>query len=203
MNLTWVLQRNKTTDNSSESNQKQAGAQNTKCQHFKEVLFGIVHTVLKKRSNWLRTGILLQILAYTIYYISIRSNDILYLYVRKMLGWDQLEFIILKIAMKSIGAINLLLILPYLKISNIPDSSLIIGSNLIQGIGYLIASFSAFSPVFLFVGYTLHTAHYPKYSLSRSFLRLDPNSTISNSSGCSASVWTAVRWGGSSPACPW
>ena len=112
----------------------------------------MIRTVLKKRSNWMRAAILLQILAYTCYYVSFKAGSIFYLYSRRTLGWGQEEFITFKVLMKTLGIINLLVVLPVLKKCNISDAKLVIGANLVQGIGYFIASLSIFSPIFMFGG---------------------------------------------------
>ena len=54
--------------------------------------------------------------------------------------------------MKTLGIINLLVLLPVLKTFNLPDINLVIGANLIQGIGYFIASLSIFSSGFMLTG---------------------------------------------------
>ena len=100
----------------------------------------------------MRAAIFLQILAYTFYYVSFKAGSIFYLYSRRTLGWGQEEFITFKVLMKTLGIINLLIVLPVLKKFNISDGILVIGANFIQGIGYLIASLSIFSPVFMFGG---------------------------------------------------
>ena len=169
------------------------------CNKIKDVLLGMVRTVFKKRTNLLTFGILLQLLAYTMYYISFKSCSMLYLYVRFTLGWAQEEFITLKIFRKSLGTAILLLLLPLMKKLKFSDANLLIGCNLFQGIGYFLASFSIYHPVFLylgkdqatrftvyveknidiknshhfflFIGYVLVPFHYPKYALARSLLR--------------------------------
>ena len=164
------------------------------CNKIKDVLLGMSKTVFKKRTNMLTFGILLQLLAYTMYYISFKSCSMLYLYVRFTLNWAQEEYITLKIFRKSLGTAILLLLLPLMKKLKFSDANLLIGCNLFQGIGYFLASFSIYHPVFLylgkdqvnqvsisffyqiqnpflFIGYVLVPFHYPKYALARSLLR--------------------------------
>ena len=152
LNLTWILKTHKMSQLGQNDAQKEDDAKKGKCLQLKDVFLGMARTVLRKRSNWLRAGIFLQIIAYTFYYISFKAGSILYLYARKTLGWGREEFITLKILIKSLGTVNLLLILPFLKKLNISDANLIISANLIQGIGYLIASLSIFSPLLFFAG---------------------------------------------------
>ena len=123
-----------------------------KCQQIRDVFLGMGRTVFKKRTNWMTVGILLQLLAYTMYYISFKSCSMLYLYVRKTLGWAQEEFITLKILRKSLGTTILLVLLPLMKKYKFSDANLLIGCNLLQGIGYFCASFSTYNPVFLYLG---------------------------------------------------
>ena len=122
------------------------------CNKIKDVLLGMSKTVFKKRTNMLTFGILLQLLAYTMYYISFKSCSMLYLYVRFTLNWAQEEFITLKIFRKSLGTAILLLLLPLMKKLKFSDANLLIGCNLFQGIGYFLASFSIYHPVFLYLG---------------------------------------------------
>ena len=126
--------------------------QTGKLQQIKDIFLGIIKTLKKKRSNWMRAAILLQILAYTFYYTSFKAGSIFYLYARRTLGWGQEQFITYKVLMKTLGIINLLVLLPVLKKFNLSDINLVIGANLIQGIGYFIASLSIFSPGFMLTG---------------------------------------------------
>ena len=48
-----------------------------------DLLVGMFRTVFKKRSGWMTACILLQLLAYTMYYISFRECKLWYLYVRE------------------------------------------------------------------------------------------------------------------------
>ena len=122
------------------------------CDKFKDILLGMGKTLFRKRPNLLTFCIMLQLLAYTMYYISFKSCSMLYLYVRFTLSWKQNEFIFLKIFRKCLGTAILLLLLPLMKKLKFSDANLLIGCNMLQGIGYFLASFSTFHPGFLYFG---------------------------------------------------
>ena len=156
LNLLWILRRQKisgTRQENTQENKTQAG----KLEQIKEIFFGMIRTLFKKRSNWLRAAIFLQILAYTFYYTGFKAGSIFYLYTRRTLGWGQEEFITYKVVMKTLGIFNLLVLLPLLKKFRISDINLVIGANLIQGVGYFIASLSIFSPSLMLVGKYIST----------------------------------------------
>ena len=48
-----------------------------------DLVVGMFRTVFRRRSGWLTACILLQLLAYTMYYISFRECKLWYLYVRE------------------------------------------------------------------------------------------------------------------------
>ena len=152
LNLLWVLRRHKIRTRTDQNVKKENKTQTGKFQQIKDIFFGIVKTLMKKRSNWMRAAIFLQIIAYTFYYTSFKAGSIFYLYSRRTLGWGQEEFITFKVLMKTLGIINLLVLLPVLKKFNLSDINLVIGANLIQGTGYFIASLSIFSPGFMLAG---------------------------------------------------
>ena len=115
----------------------------------------------------------------------ITSNDF-----RKTLGWQQQEYIALKTLRKSLGIIILMLLIPFLKMFHISDINLLIICNLLNGLGFLLASISMFYMPLIFIGkdsakkiphYTLMKTlvagtilipfQFPKYALARSLLR--------------------------------
>ena len=152
LNLLWVLRRHKIRTRTDQNVKKENKTQTGKFQQIKDIFFGIEKTLMKKRSNWMRAAIFLQIISYTFYYTSFKAGSIFYLYSRRTLGWGQEEFITFKVLMKTLGIINLLVLLPVLKKFNLSDINLVIGANLIQGTGYFIASLSIFSPGFMLAG---------------------------------------------------
>ena len=117
-----------------------------------DLLVGMFRTVFKRRSGWMTTCILLQLLAYTMYYISFRECKLWYLYVRKTHGWYQEQFITIKVARKVLGIFILLVLLPLLKKFKISDLNLLIAFNFLHGIGFLLGSLSIYSTVFLISG---------------------------------------------------
>ena len=123
-----------------------------KCQQIRDVFLGMGRTVFKKRTNWMTVGILLQLLAYTMYYISFRECKLWYLYVRKTHGWYQEQFITIKVARKLLGIFILMLVLPMLKKFKISDINLLIFFNLLHGIGFFLGSLSMFDSSFLIAG---------------------------------------------------
>ena len=117
-----------------------------------DLLVGMFRTVFKKRSGWMTACILLQLLAYTMYYISFRECKLWYLYVRKTHGWYQEQFITIKVARKLLGIFILMLVLPMLKKFKISDINLLIFFNLLHGIGFFLGSLSMFDSSFLIAG---------------------------------------------------
>ena len=117
-----------------------------------DLLVGMFKTVFKKRSGWLRAAILLQLVAYTMYYISFRECKLWYLYVRKTHGWYQEQFITIKVARKLMGILILLVLLPLLKKFKISDLNLLITFNFLHGVGFLLGSLSTYSTGFLISG---------------------------------------------------
>ena len=77
----------------------------------------------------------------------ITSNDF-----RKTLGWQQQEYIALKTLRKSLGIIILMLLIPFLKMFHISDINLLIICNLLNGLGFLLASISMFYMPLIFIG---------------------------------------------------
>ena len=117
-----------------------------------DLLVGMFRTVLKRRAGWLRVCILLQLLAYTMYYISFRECKLWYLYVRKTHGWYQEQFITIKVARKVLGIIILMLVLPMLKKFKFSDINLLIAFNFLHGIGFFLGSLSMYTSGFLISG---------------------------------------------------
>lgn len=117
-----------------------------------DLLMGMFKTVFKKRSGLMTTCILLQLLAYTMYYISFRECKLWYLYVRKTHGWYQEQFITIKVVRKLLGIVMLMLVLPLLKRFNISDINLLIIFNFLHGVGFFLGSLSMFSSGFLISG---------------------------------------------------
>merc|ERR1712038_7065 len=112
------------------------GQELSKWQEAKEIVLGMAKTVFKKRRHWVTLCILLQIAAYTMYYLSFGSCRLTYLYTRKTLGWQQQEYIALKTLRKSLGIIILMLLIPFLKMFHISDINLLIICNLLNGLGF-------------------------------------------------------------------
>ena len=71
---------------------------------------------------------------------------------RKTLGWQQQEYIALKTLRKSLGIIILMLLIPFLKMFHISDINLLIICNLLNGLGFLLASISMFYMPLIFIG---------------------------------------------------
>ena len=117
-----------------------------------DLVVGMFRTVFRRRSGWLTACILLQLLAYTMYYISFRECKLWYLYVRKTHGWYQEQFITIKVARKLLGIFILMLVLPMLKKFKISDINLLIFFNLLHGIGFFLGSLSMFDSSFLIAG---------------------------------------------------
>merc|ERR1719336_512072 len=146
------------------------GQELSKWQEAKEIVLGMAKTVFKKRRHWVTLCILLQIAAYTMYYLSFGSCRLTYLYTRKTLGWQQQEYIALKTLRKSLGIIILMLLIPFLKMFHISDINLLIICNLLNGLGFLLASISMFYMPLIFIGTILIPFQFPKYALARSLL---------------------------------
>merc|ERR1719150_2537171 len=144
------------------------GQELSKWQEAKEIVLGMAKTVFKKRRHWVTLCILLQIAAYTMYYLSFGSCRLTYLYTRKTLGWQQQEYIALKTLRKSLGIIILMLLIPFLKMFHISDINLLIICNLLNGLGFLLASISMFYMPLIFIGTILIPFQFPKYALARS-----------------------------------
>ena len=72
--------------------------------------------------------------------------------IRKTLGWQQQEYIALKTLRKSLGIIILMLLIPFLKMFHISDINLLIICNLLNGLGFLLASISMFYMPLIFIG---------------------------------------------------
>ena len=117
-----------------------------------DLLLGLWRSLLKKRSGWTRLCILLQILAYTLYYVAFGGGRLWYLYVRKTHGWDQNMFIAARVVRKSLGITILLILMPILKRFNISDLNLLIAFNALHGLGFLVGGLSTFSVGFLLAG---------------------------------------------------
>ena len=117
-----------------------------------DLVEGMFKTVFKSRSGMMTPCILLQLLAYTMYYISFRECKLWYLYVRKTHGWYQEQFITIKVARKLLGIFILMLVLPMLKKFKISDINLLIFFNLLHGIGFFLGSLSMFDSSFLIAG---------------------------------------------------
>ena len=81
---------------------------------------------------------------------------------RKTLGWQQQEYIALKTLRKSLGIIILMLLIPFLKMFHISDINLLIICNLLNGLGFLLASISMFYMPLIFIGKdSANSAIYP------------------------------------------
>ena len=124
----------------------------SKLKKFKEIIFGMWQSVFKKRPGWMTYCVILQILAYTLYYVSFGSGRLMYLYVRKALGWTQDEYISLKVLRKSLGICILIVLMPFLKRLKISDVNLLILFNFLHGAGFLVGSFSAICPPLIYIG---------------------------------------------------
>ena len=119
-----------------------------------DLLLGMWRTLVKTRPGWTRSCILLQILAYTLYYVAFGGGRLWYLYVRKTHGWDQNKFIAARVVRKSLGITCLLVLVPILKRFNISDINLLIAFNALHGLGFLVGGLSTFSVGFLLAGET-------------------------------------------------
>ena len=128
------------------------GQQESLVARLGELLLGMWRTLLKRRPGWTRFCILLQILAYTLYYFAFGGGRLWYLYVRKTHGWDQNKFIAVRVVRKSLGITILLVVMPILKRFNISDLNLLIASNALHGLGFLVGGLSTFSVGFLLSG---------------------------------------------------
>ena len=124
----------------------------SKLSKFKEIILGMWQSVFKKRSGCMTYCVILQILAYMLYYVSFGSGRLMYLYVKKTLGWTQDEYITLKVLRKSLGIFILIVLLPFLKKLKISDVNLLILFNLLHGAGFLVGSFSAICPPLIYIG---------------------------------------------------
>ena len=116
------------------------------------LLVGMFRTVFKKRSGLMTTCIMLQLLAYTMYYISFRECKLWYLYVRKTHGWYQEQFITIKVVRKLLGIVMLMLVLPLMKKFKFSDINLLIIFNFLHAVGFFMGSLSMYSSGFLFSG---------------------------------------------------
>ena len=76
----------------------------------------------------------------------------MYLFTRTTLGWAMEEYVTLKVVRKSLGIGILMLLLPALKRLGISDINLLIACNLLNGLGFLLASLSSFSALLIYVG---------------------------------------------------
>jgi len=141
-----------------------------KFKRFSNLVVGMFKTILKKRAGWLRLCILLQISAYGLYYITFPSCRLWYLFLRKLLGWKQDQFIVLKVVRKSVGIVILLLLVPCLKKLKISDTTLLIAFNAMHAIGFLLTSFAGYSLSLFYLGVGLIAFHHSKYALARSLL---------------------------------
>ena len=117
-----------------------------------DLLVGMFRTVFQRRSGLMTTCILLQLLAYTMYYISFRECKLWYLYVRKTHGWYQEQFITIKVVRKLLGIVMLMLVLPLMKKFKFSDIKLLIIFNFLHGVGFFLGSLSMYSSGFLFSG---------------------------------------------------
>lgn len=117
-----------------------------------DLLLGMWRTLVKKRSGWTRLCILLQVLAYTLYYVAFGGGRLWYLYVSRTHGWTQTNFIVARVVRKSLGITILLVLMPILKRFNISDLNLLIAFNALHGFGFLIGGLSTFSVGFLVTG---------------------------------------------------
>ena len=96
-----------------------------------------------------------------IFWCTINSTNIF----RKTLGWQQQEYIALKTLRKSLGIIILMLLIPFLKMFHISDINLLIICNLLNGLGFLLASISMFYMPLIFIG--KDSAKVPQYNLTK------------------------------------
>ena len=135
-----------------------------------DILLGMFQTLVRKRGGWLRMCIFLQILAYAMYYICFASGRLWYLFLRKQFGWEQEEFIVLKVVRKTMGISILLLVVPCLKKLNMSDTTMLIIFNVLHSVGFLVSAMAGTSLPLLYCGVVLITFHYPKYALARSLL---------------------------------
>ena len=76
----------------------------------------------------------------------------MYLFTRTTLGWAMEEYVTLKVVRKSLGIGILMLLLPALKRLGISDINLLIVCNLLNGLGFLLASISMFYMPLIFIG---------------------------------------------------
>ena len=118
------------------------------------LLLGLWRTLLKKRSGWTRLCILLQVLAFTLYYFAFGGGGLWYIYMRITHGVDKVErmFIAAKVVRKILGITILLILMPILKRFNISDLNLLIVFNALHGLGFLVGGLSTFSVGFLLAG---------------------------------------------------
>merc|ERR1719410_2705293 len=133
-------------------------------QEAKEILLGMLKVVFKRRRHWMTLCVMLQIAAYTMYYLSFGSCRLMYLFTRTTLGWAMEEYVTLKVVRKSLGIGILMLLLPALNRLGISDINLLIVCNLLNGLGFLLASLSSFSALLIYVGLILIPFQYPKYA---------------------------------------
>jgi len=141
-----------------------------KVKRLGNLVVGMFRTILKKRTGWLRLCIMLQISAYGLYYITFPSCRLWYLFLRKLFGWKQEQFIVLKVVRKSLGISILLLLVPCLKKLKISDTTLLIVFNGMHAIGFLLTSFAGSSLPLFYFGVGLIAFHHSKYALARSLL---------------------------------
>jgi len=161
-------QRNKKAENSSTA---EANDQNeTLLEKMLDILLGMIKTVFKKRAKWMTLCLLLQIGAYTLFYTSLGSGRFMYLYTRKVFGWTQDDYIVLKVMGKILGINILVFGLPALKHLKISDVNLLILFNGLQSLGFMIAACSSFSEELIYLGCILIPFHYPKYAVARSLM---------------------------------
>ena len=134
--------------------ERDSGEENNKSKltKLKEIVLGMWQSVFKKRAGWMTYCVIFQILAYMLYYVSFGSGRLMYLYVKKTLGWSQDEYITLKVLRKSLGIFILIVLLPFLKKLKISDVNLLILFNLLHGAGFLVGSFSALWPPLIYLG---------------------------------------------------
>ena len=129
------------------------------------LLTSVGRAVCRSRPGAGRASLLLQLTAYSLYYVSFGSGRLWYLFLRTR-GWDQERFIALKVVRKGAGILLLLAIPAIQRLGS--DLSLLLLSNGVQGAGLLLAACPA--PALLYLGLALIPAHYPKYSLARALL---------------------------------
>ena len=79
----------------------------------------------------------------------------MYLYTRKVFGWTQDDYIVLKVMGKTLGINILVFGLPALKHLKISDVNLLILFNGLQSLGFMIAACSSFSEELIYLGLVL------------------------------------------------